>query len=57
MTAIIGLCAAGTRALTTAATYSLARSQGYRPRTPTTERPACRIEGVDEPISLIVLHS
>ncbi len=47
---------AGTRALTTAATYHLAQAQGYHPRAPTTERPACRVDGVDEPIALVVLH-
>ena len=48
---------AGTRALTTAAAYALARAQGYQALASTSERPGSRIEGVDEPLDLVVLHA
>ena len=45
----------GVRALCPAATYQLAREQGYRPRFGQEPRSQSRIEGVGEPMDLVVL--
>jgi adenylate cyclase len=43
------------RALTTRDTYDIAVRQGYVPARPPRDLPAARVEGVDQPIDLVVL--
>jgi adenylate cyclase len=47
--------AEGVNALTSAATFALARRQGFAPRSPCETRNARRVGGVDEPLDLVVL--
>ena len=42
-------------ALTTAPTLQLAETQGYRAPAPQERRPGARVEGLTEPVDLIVL--
>lgn len=46
---------AGVRALATADAESLARAQGYKPQAPKLRRPPEDVEGVGEPLELVVL--
>ena len=43
------------RALTDAATYTTALAQGYKPPVVPERRPACRVEGTEAPMDLVVL--
>ena len=45
----------GTRALATQDAFAMALAQGYRPRAPRQTRRACRIDGTDAPVDLVVL--
>jgi adenylate cyclase len=45
----------GTRALATQDAFAMALTQGYRPRAPRQTRRACRIDGTDAPVDLVVL--
>jgi adenylate cyclase len=47
--------AAGVRALATAEAESLARAQGYAPRAPKPHRPLAHVEGVGDPLELVIL--
>jgi adenylate cyclase len=44
-----------TRALATQDAFAMALAQGYRPRAPRQTRSACRIDGTDAPVDLVVL--
>ena len=43
------------RALTDAATYTTAETQGYRPSAAHEQRAACRVEGTESPMDLVVM--
>lgn len=45
----------GVRALATAVAHEAATAQGYRRATPIEERPARRVNGVEEPVDLVVM--
>lgn len=45
----------GVRALTTSRTYALALEQGYAPAHTVEARPARKVEGVTDPVDLVVL--
>jgi len=45
----------GTRAITDATTYALAKAQGYRPATEPEHRANCMVSGIDAPVDLVVL--
>ncbi len=44
-------------ALTTAATLARAQAEGYRPERPPEPRPGRAVEGLGEPVDLVVLHA
>jgi adenylate cyclase len=45
----------GTRALATRDAFAMALAQGYRPKASRETRRACRIDGTDAPVDLVVL--
>jgi adenylate cyclase len=45
----------GTRALATRDAFAMALAQGYRPKVPQETRRACRVDGTDAPLDLVVL--
>jgi hypothetical protein len=45
----------GTRALATQDTFAATLAQGYRPKAPRQTRRACRVDGTDAPVDLVVL--
>jgi adenylate cyclase len=45
----------GTRALATEDAFAMALAQGYRPKAPRERRRACRVDGTDAPVDLVVL--
>lgn len=45
----------GVRALATASAYDLARAQGYAPPIPPRRLPAQAVDGLGEPLDLVVL--
>ena len=45
----------GTRALATRDAFAMAFAQGYRPKAPRQTLRACRVEGTDAPVDLVVL--